>query len=186
MQWNLFLFEKNEKTLRSKKCLIRYPSLIWHSRVKCHAPFLNQQFDTAKPGVFLFSRTPTFHAVSHTSVSLLSFPDIWHSTIKCLFPVHDNEVRCLQRDSNSPDAKPHPLRYESPRYPARHRANSGKQQNLIKFKCAIYFRNKLIRLKKPFTCPICQAYKTQQLSRTSNTYCGIVAASRHRLVRDTN
>ena len=171
------LFEKNEKTLRSKKSLIRYPSLIWHSWVKCHAPFLNHS---------LLSYTSISHCTAHKCLASFSFPDIWHSTVKCLFPIHDNELRCLQRESNSPDTKPHPLCYESPRYPARHRVNRRKQQNLIKFKCAIYFRDKLIRLKKPFTCPICQAYKKQQLSRTSNTYYGIVAASRHRLVQDTN
>ena len=43
-----------------------------------------------------------------------------------------------------------------------------------------------MRFKKPLTCPICQAYKTQQLSRTSNTYYGNVALSRHRLVEDNN
>ena len=144
---------------------------IWHRKARCFS---------------LLSYTSISRCIAHKCLALLFFADIWHSTIKCLFLVHDNEVRCLQRDSNSPDAKLDPFALRITALSSTPPCQQRKQQNLIKFKCAIYFRNKLIRLKKPFTCPICQAYKTQQLSRTSNTYCGIVAASRHRLVQDTN
>ena len=143
--------------------------------------------NTAKSGVSLLSHTNISHCItahkclaSFFSQHLTLHSQVSFSHRQQLASFVCSRTRTRQMRNRTP------LCYESPRYPPRHRVNNEEQQNLIKFKCAMYFRNKLIRLKKPFTCPICQAYKTQQLSRTSNRYYGIVAASRQRVVQDTN
>ena len=70
----------------------------WHCKVRCFSSLVHQHLILHRTQVSRFFLFPTF------------------DTIKCLFPIDDNKLRCPQRDSNSPpDAKSHPLCYESPR-----------------------------------------------------------------------